>query len=86
MGDLLIQASVMGVYEKLSIAEILAAITFRAARALNLNDRGILDVGYLADFSAFPVQDFREIIYFQGSIKPVKVWKKGKLEYTSSYK
>ncbi len=83
MGDLLVQASILGVYEKLSIAEILAAITFRSSAALNLNDRGILDTGNLADFSAFPVQDYREIIYNQGKIKPVKVWKKGKLVYNS---
>jgi imidazolonepropionase len=81
MGDLLVQASIMGVYEKLSIAEILASITFRSAAALNLNDRGILDTGKLADFSAFPVSDFREIIYNQGRIKPCRIWKGGQLAY-----
>ena len=38
-----------GVYEKLSIAETLAGITFRAAAALNLSDRGILAQGKKAD-------------------------------------
>jgi imidazolonepropionase len=81
MGDLLVQASVLGVYEKLSIAEILAAITFRSAAALDLHDRGILDTGKVADLSAFPVHDYREIIYNQGRIKPSGVWKGGQPAY-----
>ena len=36
MGDLLVQAAIIGAYEKLSAAETLAGITFRAAAALNL--------------------------------------------------
>ncbi|MFA9393011.1 MAG: imidazolonepropionase [Prolixibacteraceae bacterium] len=76
-GDLLMQAALLGVYEKLTMAETLAGITFRAAKALNLNDRGILKNGNLADIAAFPCNDFREIIYRQGKLKPAKVWKKG---------
>lgn len=84
MGDLLVQASIMGVYERLSIAEILASITFRSAAALDLQDRGMLDAGKLADFSAFPVHDYREIIYNQGKIKPSRVWKNGQMAYKHS--
>ncbi len=84
MGDLLVQASILGVYEKLSVAEILAAITFRSAAALNFHDRGTLDTGKLADFIAFPVHDYREIIYNQGRIKPSRVWKRGHLAYKHS--
>ncbi|HEX3010179.1 MAG TPA: imidazolonepropionase [Bacteroidales bacterium] len=77
MGDLLLQASVLGAYEHLSVAETLAAITCRAAKALHLNDRGDVRPGTLADIIAFPVNDYKEIIYRQGKIKPDHVWKKG---------
>jgi imidazolonepropionase len=59
------------------MAETLAAITCRAAPALQLTDRGILKAGMLADFIAFPCTDFREILYNQGGMVPCGVWKKG---------
>jgi imidazolonepropionase len=83
MGDLLMQASVLSAQQKLTNAETLSAITFRAARALRLSDRGILEAGKRADFIAFPVDDFREILYHQGKLKPSQVWIAGK-EFTSS--
>ncbi|MCG8699105.1 MAG: imidazolonepropionase [Bacteroidales bacterium] len=79
MGDLLTQAAVLGAYEKLSIAETLAGITTRAAKALNLKDRGKLAKGMLADMVAFDCTDYRHIFYLQGSLKPSMVWKKGKV-------
>jgi len=82
MGNLLMQASIIGVYEKLTMAETLAAVTCRAAQALHLNDRGILRPGMLADFIAFPCRDYREILYNQGGIMPVKVWKRGRAVIT----
>ncbi len=78
MGNLLMQAALLGVYEKLTLAETLAAITCRAAPALQLTDRGILKPGMMADFIAFPCTDFREILYNQGGMAPCGVWKKGK--------
>ena len=77
MGDLLTQAAILGTFQKLSNAEVLAGITFRAALALNLKDRGRLDEGYMADFITFPTNDYKEILYQQGSLKPNRVWKKG---------
>lgn len=77
MGDLLMQAAVQGAYEHLSLAETLAAITVRAAKALNLTDRGMISKGRLADIIAFPTHDYREILYRQGKLKPQSVWKKG---------
>lgn len=77
MGDLLLQAAVIGAAEKLSMAETLAAITCRAAMALALTDRGTLSPGMLADLIAFQTSDFREILYHQGKLKPDMVWKKG---------
>ncbi len=78
MGDLLAQAAIIGAYEHLSLAETLAAITFRAAAALNLHDRGVLSEGMLADVIAFSSSDYREILYRQGKLVPKYVWKKGK--------
>lgn len=78
MGDLLTQASVLATFEKLSMAEVLSGITFRSAKALNLTDRGVLKTGKKADFISFPTDDFRDIIYNQGQIKPDKVWIDGK--------
>jgi imidazolonepropionase len=77
MGDLLMQAAVLGAYEHLSLAETLAAITTRAAKALNLTDRGSIRKGKLADIIAFLTHDYREILYRQGKLKPEYVWKKG---------
>lgn len=77
MGDLLMQASVLGTFEKLNNAEVLAGITFRAAAALGLQDRGVLAFGQLADFILFPTADYREITYQQGRLKPSMVWKRG---------
>ncbi len=71
MGNLLMQAALLGVYEKLTMAETLSAITFRAAMALGLTDRGALIPGMLADLIAFPCSDYREILYNQGGMMPV---------------
>jgi len=78
MGDLLTQASVLATFEKLSMAEVLSGITFRSAKALNLTDRGVLETGKKADFISFPTDDFRDIIYSQGQLKPNQVWKREK--------
>jgi len=77
MGDLLLQTALLGIFEKMTMAESLAGITFRAARSLNLTDRGVLSAGMLADMAGFPVADYREIIYHQGSLDPSVVWKRG---------
>ena len=77
MGDLLLQTALIGIYEKMTMAESLAGITFRAAKALNLNDRGVLKMGLIADMAGFSVADYREIIYHQGSLNPSVVWKRG---------
>jgi len=78
-GDLLTQAAILASFEKLSTAEVFAAITYRAGIALGRADRGILDNGLQADIVAFPTDDYREILYQQGSMKPSHVWKSGQL-------
>jgi len=75
MGDLLMQAAVMSAAEKLNTAEVFAGLTFRAAKALRLNDRGILAPGMRADMQAYSINDYREILYQQGKMKPVRIWK-----------
>lgn len=77
MGDLLLQAALLGASEKLTMAETLAGITFRAAQALGLQDRGRLEPGLLADLVAFPTDNYQEILYLQGKLKPSKIWKRG---------
>lgn len=78
MGDLLTQAALLSVYQKLAFAETIGGITFRAARALDLGDRGTLARGMIADFIAFPATDYRDILYHQGKLKPGIIWKNGK--------
>lgn len=79
MGNLLVQAAVLGTFEKLTNTEVLAGITFRAAAALNLEDRGTLKTGLLADLIAFPTDNYQEILYQQGMMLPSLVCIKGKL-------
>jgi imidazolonepropionase len=79
MGNLICQASILATFEKLTTAEVFAGITFRAAAALNLFDRGRLIAGNKADFVLYPSNDYRDILYYQGSLRPSKVWKSGKL-------
>ena len=81
MGDLLTQASILGTFQKLTNAEILSGITFRAAAALKLEDRGKLEAGYLADFAVFHSNNYQDILYNQGNLKPCMVWKDGKLVF-----
>lgn len=77
MGYLLLQAALLSASEKLSNAETFAGITFRAANALKLSDRGKLEEGKVADFITFPCSDFREILYQQGQMTPNVVYKRG---------
>lgn len=78
MGNLVTQASILATYQKLSTAEVLAAITFRAAFALDLHDRGILAKGKKADFITYETDNFQNILYNQGSLAPSKVYIDGK--------
>lgn len=77
MGNLLAEAAIIGAYEKLTMAETWAALTFRAADALNIHGIGILKKEYTADFIGYETTDYREILYRQGEMKPGLVWKNG---------
>jgi imidazolonepropionase len=82
MGQLITQAAILGAFEKLTTAEVLAGITYRAAAALGLQDRGILAKGKLADLVIFKTPDHREILYHQGSLQPSMVLKNGSVAYS----
>lgn len=84
MGDLICQAAILGTFQKLSNAEILSAVTIRAARALGLSDRGHLGPGMLADFLFYEIDDYNEIFYQQGKLKPSIVYKNGAQVYKSN--
>ena len=51
----------------LTPAECLAGVTREAARALGLEDRGVLDVGKRADIAAWTFEHPRELAYWHGS-------------------
>lgn len=78
MGHLLLQASVLAAAEKLTAAETLAGLTFRAAKALHLADRGRLAPGQWADIQLYATDDYRQILYWQGQMEPAAVLKRGK--------
>lgn len=77
LGNLLLQASLLGMSCKLTTAETLAAITSRAAKALDLDDRGVLKPGNRADFILFHTDDYRDILYNQGNLLPSMVFIQG---------
>jgi imidazolonepropionase len=79
MGDLLLQAAVMSAAEKLSAAEVFAGLTSRAAKALKLTHTGQLEIGFDADMQMYPCDDYRDILYYQGKMKPSGVWKNGEM-------
>ena len=79
MGDLLQQSSLLGSIEKLSSAEVFSAITYRSADALGLNARGKIEKDKLADFIGFKTDDYRDILYNQGKLKPSFICKRGEI-------
>ncbi|MFP3833945.1 imidazolonepropionase [Chryseobacterium sp. SIMBA_028] len=79
MGNLITQASILATFQKLTTAEVLAGMTFRAAFALNLEDRGRLEVGKKADFVTFKTNNFQNVLYNQGSLKAEHIYINGTL-------
>ncbi|BFO64992.1 imidazolonepropionase [Chryseobacterium sp. KCF3-3] len=74
MGNLITQASILATFQKLTTAEVLAGMTFRAAYALNLEERGQLEVGKKADFVTFKTNNFQNVLYNQGSLNAEHVY------------
>lgn len=70
MGDLMMQAAVLGAAQRLTVAETFAGVTVRAADALGLADRGVIREGMRADLVAYPCPRMEEILYRQGDLAP----------------
>jgi imidazolonepropionase len=79
MGNLITQASILATFEKLTTAEVLAGMTFRAAYALGLENIGKLEAGKKADFVTFKTDNFQNVLYNQGSLNAEKVYINGNL-------
>lgn len=77
-GNLIAQSSILATFEKLTNAEVLAGITFRAAHALRMEQLGKIEVGFQADFVFFPTNNYQEITYQQGRMTPNIVYVKGR--------
>lgn len=76
-GNLLSQASILATFQKLSNAEVLAGITYRAAHALRKENIGKLTEGFAANFAVFETENYQEITYQQGRLLPSTVYVKG---------
>ncbi|MBO6535393.1 MAG: imidazolonepropionase [Balneolaceae bacterium] len=69
MGDLVTQAALLGASQKLTIVETLAAITYRAGYALRQHV-GTIEKGKEARVTIFETDDYRNIFYRQGQLRP----------------
>jgi len=65
----------------LTVEESLRGVTVNAAKALALNDRGVLAKGKRADIVLMSTEDYQEIPYFVGEnlVKKVFVGGRGRL-------
>lgn len=77
MGNLITQASILATYQKLSTAEVLSGITYRAAHALNFEDRGRVSEGMKADFVVYSTDNYQNLLYKQGALVPDQVFING---------
>ena len=73
-GNLLSQASILATFQKLSNAEVLAGITYRAAHALRKERIGQLTEGFESNFAVFATDNYQEITYQQGRLLPSRVY------------
>jgi imidazolonepropionase len=70
---------------RMSPAEAISAATINGAYALRMHDRvGSLEVGKLADFSVFDVDDYREIPYYFGVNRCSMTFKRGVVVYSKN--
>ncbi len=79
MGNLVTQAAILGTFEKLSTAEVLAAMTTRAAHALRVKGKGQLNIKYDADMISYPTDNYQDVLYNQGMMTPGRVWVGGEV-------
>jgi len=74
--------SLAAIKMKMTIEEILSAVTINAAKALDIsNITGSIEIGKNADFAVFEANDYSEIIYNVGNNLNVLTIKNGKVIY-----
>ena len=77
--------SIAALKMKMTIEEVISAVTINAAKALGISDRtGSIEIGKNADFSVFNCEDYSEIVYSIGSNLYEMTIKEGKIIYSSS--
>lgn len=64
---------------KFTVEEAIKAATYGGARALNLNDRGVIEVGKLADLQIWDIPTYKHIAYELGTNIVETVIKDGKV-------
>jgi imidazolonepropionase len=70
---------------KMSIEEIISAVTINAAKALELSDdRGSIEINKKADFAVFEANDYADIVYNVGKNLNCMTIKNGKIIYNST--
>ena len=74
-------AMILGtLYCGLTIKEAFKAVTYNAAKAINMQDKiGIIKKGYQADFLFWDIDSIEEIPYWFGTDRLINIMKKGKL-------
>lgn len=77
-GDLMLIATIACSQMKMTVPEVIAAITFNAAKALSLTDRGYIEQGAMADFSIFNAPTYEYLPYNFGSNNVSSVFVSGK--------
>ena len=63
---------------QLTPEEALRGATVHAAKALGLQDRGVIDVGKLADFTLWDIETPAELAYCINGHRPIAMYKEGK--------
>ncbi|MCE1187804.1 MAG: imidazolonepropionase [Ignavibacteria bacterium] len=74
--------SLAALHMKLTMEEIISAVTINAAKALGISEKvGSIETGKLADFAIFNTDNYKNIIYTLGMNLNVMTMKKGKFIY-----
>jgi len=77
--------SLAAIKMKMSVEEVISAVTINAAKALGINDiTGSIEPGKKADFSVYNTDDYSDIIYSVGSNLNIMTIKNGKIIYSDS--
>ena len=77
-GDLLLRCGAFCHERKIKLAETFAALTFRAAKAANLENQGRLQRKFCRQYASFMNVMIFVKFYHQGKLKPSLVWINGK--------